>query len=85
MAKNPYIFPALISQVFFMSDQASPEWKVILSNKPRSRIVVSEREDNVFGAFGSSIIVEGMPPVPTIQCSEPWRENIAADLEVPLQ
>ena len=85
MAKNPYIFPAVISQVFFMSDQASPEWKVIVSNKSRSRIVVGEREDNVFRAFGSPIIVEGMLPVPSIQCSKPWGENIAVDLEVPLQ
>ena len=51
---NPYVFPASVSQVFFVADGADPAWKVVLRHDPRSRRIQGEREVHVFGAAGSS-------------------------------
>ena len=40
--RNPYVFPSRVAQVFFMNDQANPNWKVILLNEPRSQRVMGE-------------------------------------------
>lgn len=50
---NPYIYPASVSQVFFMEDPHHPEWKVVIRHEPRTRRVIGDREDIDFGARGT--------------------------------
>ena len=51
---NPYVYPASVSQVFFIEDAVDPSWKVVLRHDPRSKRIEGEREFIVFGASGSS-------------------------------
>ena len=53
-SKNPYVYPAAVSQVFFMDDILHPEWKVVLHNDIRSRRVIGETEEIEFAASGST-------------------------------
>ena len=52
--ENPYVFPANVSQVFFVGDAADPAWKVVLRHDPRSKRMQGEREIHFFGAAGST-------------------------------
>ena len=51
---NPYVYPASVSQVFFISDSIDPAWKVVLRHDPRSKRVEGDRIVQVFGAAGSA-------------------------------
>ena len=51
---NPYVYPATVSQVFFLSDSVDPAWSVVLRHDPRSKRIEGERELHIFGAAGSS-------------------------------
>lgn len=51
--KNPYVYPASISQVFFMEDPRNPQWKVVIRHDPRARRVIGDREELEFGATGT--------------------------------
>lgn len=33
---NPYVYPASISQVFFMEDSKNPNWRVVIRHDPRA-------------------------------------------------
>ena len=67
-AKNQFIFPSHVAQVFFISDQSSPDWKVILSNKPGSQRIIGKHE-YIFATCGASINIEGMLPSQHMQPS----------------
>ena len=51
---NPYVYPAAISQVFFLRDSVDPAWSVVPRHDPRSKRIEGEREMHIFGAAGSS-------------------------------
>ena len=51
---NPYVYPASVSQVFFLDDSVDPSWKVVLRHDPRSKRIEGDRDVIVFGAAGSS-------------------------------
>ncbi|KAG0563323.1 hypothetical protein KC19_8G021700 [Ceratodon purpureus] len=44
VTSNPYIFPASVSQVYFMNDALQEEWKVVLRHEPRARRVTEDKE-----------------------------------------
>ena len=41
---NPFVFPSRVSQVYFMNDELSPDWKVVLHHEPQARRVTQEKE-----------------------------------------
>ena len=47
---NPFVYPATVSQVFFLGDSVDPSWKVVLRHDPRSKRIQGEQEVNIFGA-----------------------------------
>lgn len=49
---NPYVFPASISQVYFMDDGVHEGWKVVLRHDPRSRRVTEDKETLEFDSAG---------------------------------
>ena len=51
---NPYVFPASVSQVFFMNDSGDPSWKVVLRHDPRSKRIEGDRDVLIFEAAGTS-------------------------------
>ena len=51
---NPSVYPASLSQVFFVGDSVDPAWKVVLRHDPRSTRIQGDRDFHVFGASGSS-------------------------------
>lgn len=81
--KNPYVYPSHVSQVFFMGDQRNPEWKVVLAHEPRSKRIVGEKEQQIFGASGAPIHAEGMIPRAAIPRSRAATEAALPDLKVP--
>ena len=62
ITKNPFVFPSRVVQVLFVSDQSSPDWKVIIFHKPRSWKIIGEREQYVFARCGGSINVDDILP-----------------------
>lgn len=52
--ENPYVYPAAISQVFFMEDPRNPEWRVVIKHEPRTRRIIGDREVTQFSAAGTS-------------------------------
>ena len=82
---NPYVYPKLVTQVFFMSDKSSRDWKVILSHEPRSKRIIGEKEQQVFEATGASVYAEGMVPGIERRRHHARTEPNMSDLEVPLQ
>ena len=50
---NPFVYPASVSQVFFMEDSLLPDWRVVLKHDVRSRRVVGDTDVVEFGASGS--------------------------------
>ena len=83
--KNPYVFPSHVAQVFFMNRHSNPNWKVILSNEPKTCQIVGKCEHHVFAASGSTINADDMIPTRDVHHSEQGRINLMADREVPLQ
>ncbi|KAG0575077.1 hypothetical protein KC19_VG316100 [Ceratodon purpureus] len=51
---NPYVYPASVSQIFFVDDAVDPSRKVVLRHDPRSKRIEGEKEFHIFGASGSS-------------------------------
>ena len=51
---NPYVYPANVSQVFFIEDSIDPSWKVVLRHDPRSKRIEGDRVIQIFGAAGYS-------------------------------
>ena len=49
---NPYVFPASISQVYFMEDGVQEGWKTVLRHEPRSRRVTQEKDSPEFESAG---------------------------------
>ena len=56
--QNPFVFPGRVSQVYFMNDELSPKWKVVLHHEPRARRVTQENEFPDIEAAG-----EKFPPL----------------------
>ena len=50
---NPYVYPATVSQVFFVPDTLDPSWRVVLRHDPWSRRIEGDRDMHIFGAFGT--------------------------------
>lgn len=51
---NPYVYPASVSQVFFLGDSHDPAWMVVLRHDPRSKRIEGDCELHIFGATGSA-------------------------------
>ena len=49
---NPYVYPASVSQVFFIDDSCDPGWKVVLRHDPRSKRIEGDRVVQIFGSAG---------------------------------
>lgn len=49
---NPFVFPCNVSQVFFMDDGVSENWKTVLRHEPRSRRMTEDTEFPDFESAG---------------------------------
>ena len=47
---NPFVFPASVSQIFFMDDSIDLAWKVVLRHDPWSKRIEGDRDVLIFGA-----------------------------------
>ena len=80
--QNPYVYPASITQVFFMDDSRSPEWKVVLRHDPRARRIVTDREQVEFSAPGTC--ASNARPGSTAEVGEEDLRRDVQDEEVPI-
>lgn len=83
---NPYVFPASVSQVFFVTIAEDPAWRVVLRHDPRSRRIQGEHEVHVFGASGSTRPILSTRSVPRASSSSMGNRVLGLDAEeVPVE